>query len=138
MILPPRLFCDTSVFYAALDPTDGYHERAKVLFAAVTESGTRVSVTWDIISETVTLLRYRRNFKAALEFLTDIKPTLHVVAYSDAIRSEAERVFRQRGATRRLSFCDAISFVVVTTLLDHMPCAAFDDDFRALGLTVIH
>jgi hypothetical protein len=36
-----------------------------------------------------------------------------------------------------LSFCDAISFVVVTTLVDHMPCFAFDEDFRRLGLTVI-
>ena len=38
-------------------------------------------------------------------------------------------------AERRLSLCDAISFIVVTTLLDRMPCFAFDEDFRRLGLT---
>ncbi len=53
------------------------------------------------------------------------------------MRAEAEEIFRQHGRSRRLSFCDAISFVVVTTLLDHMPCLAFDEDFRAIGLTVI-
>jgi hypothetical protein len=36
-----------------------------------------------------------------------------------------------------LSLCDAISLVVVTTLLERMPCLAFDEDFRRLGLTVI-
>ncbi len=33
--------------------------------------------------------------------------------------------------------CDALSFVVVTTLLDRMPCLAFDRDFRNLGLRAI-
>jgi len=33
--------------------------------------------------------------------------------------------------------CDAISFIVITTLLDGMPCVTFDRDFRALGLTVM-
>ncbi len=31
----------------------------------------------------------------------------------------------------------AISFVVVTTLLENMPCLAFDEDFRGLRLTMI-
>lgn len=33
--------------------------------------------------------------------------------------------------------CVAISFVVDTTVLGGVPCPAFDEDFRALGLTVI-
>jgi predicted nucleic acid-binding protein len=52
-------------------------------------------------------------------------------------RGEAEQIFRRHGRDRRLSFCDAISAVVVTTLLDQIPCLAFDEDFRSLGLTVI-
>jgi predicted nucleic acid-binding protein len=66
-----------------------------------------------------------------------VKPGLHVVDYGATIRAEAEQVFRRRGRDHRLSLCDAISFVVVTTLLEHMPCVAFDEDFRRLGLTVI-
>jgi len=53
------------------------------------------------------------------------------------VRAEAVDVFRQYGREHRLSFCDAISFVVVTTLLNQMPCLAFDADFRRLGLTVL-
>ncbi len=85
----------------------------------------------------MTLLRYRRNFQVALAFLDEVKPHLRIVAYGDRLREEAEQIFRQYGRDHRLSFCDAISFVVVTTLLDHVPCLAFDEDFRRLGLTVI-
>jgi len=137
MPLPRRVFCDTSFFYACFDPDDANRARAEELVAEAATSGTAFAATWDIISETVTLLRYRRNFQAALAFLNDVKPQLRIVTYGDRARHEAEQVFRQYGRERRLSFCDAISFVVIATLLDHMPCLAFDEDFRSLGLTVI-
>lgn len=137
MPLPRRVFCDTSFFYACFNPDDANHARAEELVAEAVASGTAFTATWDIISETVTLLRYRRNFQAALAFLNEVKPQLHIVRYGDRVRDEAEQVFRQYGRERRLSFCDAVSFVVVTTLLDHMPCLAFDEDFRGLGLTVV-
>jgi predicted nucleic acid-binding protein len=82
-------------------------------------------------------LRYRIGFRAALRFLDEIKPHLTIIEYDPKVRHQAERAFRQRGRSRRLSYCDAISFIVVTTLLDNTPCLAFDRDFRALGLTVI-
>lgn len=137
MALPARLFCDTSFFYACLDPADVNHERARVIVEDATARGVALLATWDIISETVTLLRYRRSFEAALTFLAEVKPRLHIVAYGDRVRDEAEKIFRQYGRDHRLSFCDAISFVVVTSLLDHIPCLAFDEDFRGLGLTVL-
>ena len=137
MALPSRLFCDTSFFYACLDPNDRNHNRAEELTADAVASSATFVTTWDIISETVTLLRYRRGYQPALRFLEEIKPHLTVVEYGPDVRHEAERIFRQRGRRRRLSFCDAISYTVVTTLLDHLPCLAFDRDFRALGLTVI-
>lgn len=137
MALPLRLFCDTSFFYACLDSRDTNHKRAREIVAEAAAAGCAFFVTWDIISETVTLLRYRKSFQAAIAFLTEIKPNLRIVVYGDQVRAETEEIFRQYGRDHRLSFCDAISFVVVTTLLDHVPCLAFDEDFRALGLTVI-
>lgn len=134
---PPRAFCDTSFFYACLDPRDVNHERAIALLADLAAGGTALYTTWDVISETVTLLRYRKDFKAALAFLSEVKPQLRIVRYGDRVREEAEQVFREYGRAHRLSFCDAISFVAVTAPLDHMPCLAFDVDFRRLGLTVI-
>jgi predicted nucleic acid-binding protein len=137
MALPARLFCDTSFFYATFDPRDVNHERAEDLSADAVASASSLYVTWDIVSETLTLLRYRRTYREALIFLTEIKPNLRIVNYGERIRSEAEQIFRRYGHDHKLSFCDAISFVVITTLLDDMPALAFDNDFCALGLTVI-
>ncbi len=137
MALPRRLFCDTSFFYACLDSRDANHDRAQAILIEAASTGTVFSTTWDVISETVTLLRYRQRFQGALAFLTDIKPTLRIVPVSEAVRREAEQVFRRLGRDHRLSFCDAISFVVVTTLPAHSPCLTYDDDFRRLGLTVV-
>jgi predicted nucleic acid-binding protein len=137
MALPARLFCDTSFFYASFDPRDVQHQEAEGLLADAAASGSRLYVTWDIVSETLTLLRYRRSYREAMTFLTEIKPYLHIVNYGATVRAEAEDIFRRYGRDHKLSFCDAISFVVVTTLLDDVPSLAFDADFRALGLTVI-
>lgn len=134
MALPSRLFCDTSFFYACFDRRDVNHQSAAELSENAAVSGSRLYVTWDIISETLTLLRYRRTHREALTFLTEIKPHLHIVNYGDAMRTEAEQIFRRYSRDHRLSFCDAISFVVVTTLLDNVPSVAFDRDFRALAL----
>ncbi|MBH0203082.1 MAG: type II toxin-antitoxin system VapC family toxin [Nitrospira sp.] len=137
MALPILVFCDTSFFYACLDPRDSNHARAQALVTESASVGTTFCTTWDIISETVTLLRYRRNYQAALAFLTDVKPELRIITYGDRVREDAEQIFRSYAQDHRLSFCDAISFVVVTALLDHIPCYTFDEDFRALGLTVL-
>lgn len=137
MVVPSLVFCDTSFFYACLDPNDVNHMRARLLVEESAASGTTWCTTWDIVSETVTLLRYRRHFRAALAFLSDVKPDLQLVSYGDRVRDETERMFRTYARDHRLSFCDAISFVVVTSLLDHVPCFTFDEDFRRLGLTVL-
>jgi predicted nucleic acid-binding protein len=137
MALPDRLFCDTSFFYACLDPHDTNHDRAEELTVDAVTSATILFSTWEIISETVTLLRYRMGFRPALRFLDNVKPSLTIVDYGQRVRDEAEQIFRRRSRSRRISYCDAISFVVVRSILNNMPCLAFDRDFRALGLTVI-
>jgi predicted nucleic acid-binding protein len=135
--LPSRVFCDTSYFYACADTDDAYYPTAVALAGDAVRRGAQLWTTWDVISETMTLLRYRHSAMAALRFLDDVKPGLHIAQYGTELRLQAEEVFRRHGRDHRLSFCDAISFVVVTTLLDRMPCFAFDEDFRRLGLTVI-
>ena len=137
MTLPALAFCDTSFFYACLDPNDANHARARILVEESASAGTTWCTTWDIVSETVTLLRYRRHFLAAITFLSEVKPKLRIVPYGDRIRDEAEHIFRTYARDHRLSFCDAVSFSVVTSLLDHVPCFTFDEDFRRLGLTVL-
>ncbi|MGH7332026.1 MAG: type II toxin-antitoxin system VapC family toxin [Candidatus Rokuibacteriota bacterium] len=134
---PARVFCDSSYFYACADSDDVYHVRSLALARAAAGRGTQLWTTWDVISETVTLLRYRHSWAAAIGFLDAVRPGLRVIDYAASVRLEAEKVFRRHGRDHRLSFCDAVSFVVVTTLLERMPCFTFDEGFRRLALTAI-
>jgi predicted nucleic acid-binding protein len=135
--LPARVFCDTSFFHACLDSSDAHHPEAGDVVRQATSARVGLWTTWDVVSETATLLRYRVSYASALSFVDELRPRLHVVEYGVEVRGAAIEVFRRYGRDHRLSFCDAISFVVVTTLLERMPCLAFDEDFRRLGLTVL-
>jgi predicted nucleic acid-binding protein len=75
MALPSRLFCDTSFFYACLDPNDSNHIRAEEVTADAAAASVTFVTTWDIISETVTLLRYRLGYQPALRFLEETSRT---------------------------------------------------------------
>lgn len=137
MILPQnKAFCDTSFFFASLCPEDTNYDTAGKLLEFCRENKVVLYTTWDIISETVTLLRYRADYNAAVEFLDTVKPSLNIVRYEDSVRAAAEEVFRKLSKDKKLSFCDALSYVVITHMLEHVPGLSFDKDFRSLGLTV--
>ena len=132
-----RAFCDTSFFFASLYPKDVNYERAGQILKEVLDQNIFLLTTWDIISETATLLLYRFSSKAAIRFLDEMKPVLNIVHYDDSVREEAEQIFRLFCKDKRLSFCDAISYVVAKTVLEDIVCLSFDEDFSQLGLTVI-
>ncbi|MBM4339083.1 MAG: type II toxin-antitoxin system VapC family toxin [Deltaproteobacteria bacterium] len=132
-----RAFCDTSFFFASLYPKDVNYNRAGQILKEACDQEISLWATWDIISETATLLLYRFHYKAAIRFLDEMKPALNIIRYDDSVREEAERVFRLFSKDKNLSYCDAISFVVVKSLLNDIPCLSFDEDFSGLGLTVI-
>jgi predicted nucleic acid-binding protein len=87
------------------------------------------------MSETLTLLRYRDGARSALLFARDILPTVELVVPDSGDHAAALEIFRRLAPRRRISYCDALSFVSVR--LGDMACLAFDRDFRALGLTVL-
>jgi len=131
-----KVFCDTSFFFASLCPDDSNYEKAGELLEHCKKHKIVLCSTWDVISETVTLLRYRADYNIAVQFLDVIKPSLLMVLYEDSVRMSAEEVFKKLSRDKRLSFCDAISYVVITHMLDNVPCFTFDKDFKSLGLTV--
>jgi predicted nucleic acid-binding protein len=132
MAFPARLFCDTSFFYACFDPHDVNHEQAKQISEEPPPPVPRS------MSPGMSSVKQRRSSLPAIlprsaDSLTEVKPDLRIVNYGATVRTEAEQIFRRCSRDRKLSFCDAISFVVVTTLLDDIPSLAFDTDFHALG-----
>lgn len=132
-----QAFCDTSFFFASLYPKDINYERAGQILSEALIQNISLCTTWDVISETATLLLYRFNSRAAIRFLDEVKPALRIIYYDDSVREEAERIFRLFSKDKKLSFCDAISYVVVKTVLEDIVCLSFDEDFSRLGLNVI-
>ena len=131
-----KAFCDTSFFFASLSPDDSNYSRAGEILEFFRENKISLYTTWDIISETITLLRYRASYKLSIEFIDMVKPSLHIVHYNDSVRMAAEEIFKKLSRDKRLSFCDAVSYVVISHMLENMPCFSFDSDFRSLGLIV--
>ena len=103
MTVPPRLFCDTSFFYACLDLSDVNHSVAARFVDEAAQTRSDFMTTWDVVSETVTLLRYRHSFAAAWTLMSEIKPRLRLVSYGEGTRAEAEEVFRIYAKDHRLS-----------------------------------
>lgn len=137
MIVPlGKAFCDTSFFFASLHADDAHFDRAGVMLEHCFKNTITLYTTHDVVSETVTLLRYRASYQTALQFLDVVKPTLAVVSYDNSVRTAAEEVFKKLAKDKKLSYCDAISYIVITQLLENIPCFTFDRDFRSLGLTV--
>lgn len=131
------VYADTSYFYAALDGRDRDHGRARVLARQIQEQSIGIVTTWEVIVETVTLLRYRYSYLGAQTFIRRVLPTLNLVYVDEAERQKALALFSRVSRDWKISLCDAISAVVVKDRLRAIPCLAFDDDFRRLGLTVI-
>ncbi len=131
------VFADTSFFYATLDRRDRDHSRAKNLARQIQECGIGVVTTWEIVVETVALIRYRHSYLGAQAFLRRVLPTLNIVYLDDTDRQEALALFSRMSRDRKISLCDAISAAVVKDRLGSIPCLAFDDDFRRLGLSLL-
>lgn len=131
------VFVDTSFYYASLDPRDAHHEKAIQLNHQVVEKKLQMLSTWEIICETVTLLRNRFGYKAAVLFIDQILPSLEIIYIDDDIRALALKWFKKLSADKKISLCDVVSYLLVTQKLDHIPILAFDDDFKDLGLTFL-
>lgn len=131
------IFADTSFYYAALDKRDRNHQSAQRLSRYVAEHCWTLTSSWEVIVETVTLLRNRYSYEASVNFIKKILPCLEIVYIDDTIRKRALSFFEKLNRDKRLSLCDVISYLLVKEHFENIPCLAFDDDFDQLGLNVL-
>lgn len=74
-----KVFCDTSFFFASLCSDDRNSEKAGEMLEYCKDNAITLCTTWDIVSETVTLLRYRADYRTALQFLDEVMPALLII-----------------------------------------------------------
>jgi len=132
-----NIFADTSFIVALLYTDDSNHALAVEIFRDVAALKIRVVSTWEVVLETVTLLRRRAGYRFARMFVTDVFPEIELILTTESEHLEALSVFLERSRGREISLCDAVSYVIVTTRLSWAPCLSFNSDFAALGLPVV-
>lgn len=137
--LPATAFVDTSYLFACIDPADAHHTSACDLAGQVDGRKTACLTTWDVVSETATLLLYRTSQRSSIRFLDEVLPRLRIVDVDASLHAAALEQFRRfnRGRGPRISLCDAVTYCVLTRMLEGTPCLAFDRGLRAIGLHML-
>lgn len=121
---------DSSAVYALADKTDINNKRAKELLSQLLESQEELVFHNYIVVESVALLQRRLGLQAAHEFLGQVKK-FRVFWVESPLHQLAEDYFSKH-ATRKLSFVDCVSFVLMRQE-NIAEAFVFDDDFEKAG-----
>lgn len=130
------VFSDASFFVALFSKKDSKHKRAIELFKEIKKYRILIHTSWFSISETMTVLLYRYGYSEALAFNNSID--LYKVLNSTGGRhNQAIALFNLFARDRKISFVDALSYILIKEELGGIPALSFDEDFKTLGLTTI-
>ena len=132
------IFIDTSWFYAVEVEEDINHQKAMESKKRLArgEYGTPYTTNY-ILDETITLLRFKASFNAALKFKKKIEKSkiLRVIWIDETVIKDANEIFRKH-SDLKLSFTDCTSFAVMKRLGINS-ALSFDEDFKKMGF-IIH
>ena len=130
------VFCDASFFVALFSKKDSRHKRALELLKELKECRILIYTSWFIISETMTVLLYRYGYTEALTFNQSID-LYRILNPSESQHHQAIALFDLFARDRKISFVDALSYILIKDKLAGIPAISFDKDFKTLGLTTI-
>lgn len=130
------VFCDASFFVALFSKKDSRHKRALELLKELKECRILIYTSWFIISETMTVLLYRYGYTEALTFNQSID-LYRILNPSESQHHQAIALFDLFARKRKISFVDALSYILIKDKLAGIPAISFDKDFKTLGLTTI-
>ena len=129
-------YCDASFFIALFSKRDTRHGRALELFQGIRQNRIALQTCWFTISEAMTILSYQYGYSEALAFNQSID-FYRICPTSESQHHQAIALFNLFNKDRKISFVDALIYVLVTSDLKNIPVISFDEDFRTLGLTTI-
>jgi len=102
-------FVDTSAFYAFLDRTDRFHEKAKILILRAESENWHLFTTSFVIHESWALIQARLGWAAVEDWLGCVLELCEVVWVDERLYERGAARARQ-AKERRLSLTDCISF----------------------------
>ena len=134
MATPERVLIDTSALYAIRSATDLFHDRARVSFERLKDTGPELWATSYTLVETVALLHRRLGFEVVSEFSAWREANLQVLWIDSRMHAAAwGRYMAERG--RGLSFVDWTTAVASREI--DAPVFTFDGGFASQGLHVL-
>lgn len=107
-----NVFIDTSAFYALMDRSDSYHEKAKKLWAFLLDKNSSFKTTNYIIIETLALIQSRLGFEAARLYSGDILGLVDILWVNEPRHNLAFELWLSLGR-KKLSLVDCVSFIIM-------------------------
>jgi predicted nucleic acid-binding protein len=134
-----RVFVDTSAWLVLMNRNERYHEAAVQFHRCLDPATVRV-ITWGILSETYTWLRYHSGYRAAERWLheeaaLESQGVLEVVFPTTAMETGIRRNL-SRFQDQDLSYIDALSLYVVQSRGDIDAIFAFDHHLALTSVPV--
>ncbi len=124
------IFLDTSAIYALADREDSKHGLARNRFEALLAAGEGLLTHNYVLVESLALLQHRLGVSAAVKFGKSVAG-FEVVWVDAALHARAARHLA-RSSSRRVSFVDEVSFLVMKAR-GVTAAFAFDQDFEDRG-----
>ncbi len=130
-----NVFIDTSAFYALMDRSDRYHEKAKQLWTSLLDEEIYLKTNNYIIIETVALLQSRLGFEAAHLYSSDILGLVDILWVNEPRHNLAFELWLSLGR-RKLSLVDCVSFITMRHYqLENV--FGFDPHFEEQGFKIL-
>jgi predicted nucleic acid-binding protein len=107
-----NVFIDTSAFYALMDRSDSYHEKAKKLWISLLDKNATLKTTDYIIIEALALLQNRLGFEAASLFSNDILGLVDILWVDESRHNLAYELWLGLGR-KKVSLVDCVSFITM-------------------------
>jgi len=107
-----NVFIDTSAFYALMDRSDSYHEKAKKLWAFLLDKNSSFKTTNYINIETLALIQSRLGFEAARLYSGDILGLVDILWVNEPRHNLAFELWLSLGR-KKLSLVDCVSFITM-------------------------
>lgn len=127
------VLADTGPLYAAFDPGDQYHPRAKAEMDILNQRGISVQLAYSTLSEAYSLVLYRFSSREALHFLTQLHQSVFLLSVSSEDYEQASDVLKQF-ADQRLSLFDAVLYRLSQRV--RLPVWTYDHHFDVMQAQV--
>jgi predicted nucleic acid-binding protein len=127
------VLADTGPLYAAVDPDDQYHARARQELHALVDQGLSVVAAYLILLEAYTLVRYRLGAGSASAWLEDVRDGSSWINPSPQDYREATALVG-RYPDQSITLFDATLAIMAARL--RLPVWTYDHHFDTMGTVV--